>query len=137
MKNIDSVILQFINSNETPFIKKDLKIALIGEVSRKITKDSLVYRLKHNCSLKNITVFTRNHPFTKDMIKDFNLLISVRPCHGESLILNSGINFILLPCNCGNVHTKVCNIIRASNNIKLWAGVEDNNTFAWYVLYNF
>lgn len=145
MFNLDTIILDFIKSSETPPLHSSLSVGLVGEQTRQRTKDSLAYRLgKKDFDVKEI--FTGRNKFTFDRGNEFDVLIGVRPCQAEETLIRSaqffGKKFLVLPCNCGNLHKRVMNLITKFGVKQMWIAPQPSSTegqyerHAWYVLHN-
>jgi len=126
----------------------DKTVAIVGEKKVRIEKGSFPWQLIKETGLtkKNVTVFTDRKKFKAEYAKDFDLLVGVRPCDGETEILNGAARykkkFILMPCNCGRVVIKIPALVRKHlviKNVEAIPGRYNDGTYAstaWMILYN-
>lgn len=117
-EGIDQALLNCIEDNHLiPHYKsRQMSVALIGEKSKSLKRNTLRYKLKKEYGFKSITVFTKPDKFKVTDGEQFDILIGCRPCEAEEEILRAATNykkrFILLPCNCGPLPRKIANYVR-------------------------
>ena len=131
-----------------PLDSKHKKVAIIGEYNLRVVKGSFTHKLmdKFNLRRGNIKIFTEQNRFKSEDAERFDVLIGVRPCNGEINILEGAAKyekrFILMPCTCGGLQTKVLRLIREYPVIKLietHPGQFPDGKYdarAWIILYN-
>lgn len=127
---------------------RDKKVAVIGEERARIEKDSFPADLikYFSVSKKNITVYTKRKKFEAKHAKNFDILIGVRPCGGETEILKGAKKynkkFILMPCTCGGLQVKMLKLIREYPVIEKIEAIPGRyndgkwDSRAWMILYN-
>lgn len=154
MYNIDSVLIEFFSASDSNIsLNKNMKVALIGEDYkdlRKAIKDKYLRQRLLDIGFKDVRVFTSERHFKIIDAIDYDLLLSVRPCEAESLILSAAAiykkKFAILPCHCKNVHKHTFNLIKTCPVITgIYCSSEkgidkEGKTFydnhSWYILHN-
>ena len=121
-------------------------VALIGESDDQTNKNSLKTKLIKKYNIRNITVFTEQNKFIIENGKKFDVLIGCRPCQATELILKSATKykklFILLPCTCNIIQTKIIKLIRqypVITHMDAFPGqFKDNHydSYGWIILFN-
>ena len=151
---IDNVMFRVLQNRFPHRYYEDKKVALIGEQNGQQRKGSLAHKMAQKiftCERRNITVFTERRLFTVEQGEHYDLLVSVRSCDAEELVLKAATqydkDFALLPCECGArwSNVKLLRYIREYpiiNGIEFYPGTfwKDNgsNTYdsrAWAVIY--
>lgn len=121
MSSLDNTIVDFLYNQGIilSFGRADrIKIALIGEWDKTKHKESLAFKIhkKFRLSLQKISVFTKSRKFRACDGKRYDLLIGVRTCEADKLILKAAIKygkrFVLVPCGCGDYGPKLLKLIR-------------------------
>jgi len=148
---IDNALLRCIDDRHLlvnpprNFVKK---VAIIGEKGPYATDDSFAHKLidRYKLRRRNIYIFTELNRFKAHRAKSFDLLIGIRPCKGEVEILNGATaynkKFILLPCCCSGLQSKIPKLIRkypVIEKIETYQERSNSNRYgkhAWIILYN-
>lgn len=113
MYNIDSIMVRFFEQYNVKKLK-DLKIALVGESTRKRDKSTLRWRLKR-LGFK-ISIFTHNNLFILEDFDKFDVIVSVRGCSAEPMLIANSILknkfYAILPCSCDGYEKKIIKYIQ-------------------------
>ncbi len=146
MYNIDSVMVRFFEQYNVQKLKR-LRIALVGESTRKRTKDTLWWRLKR-LGFKT-DVFTHKNMFLEKDFSKYDVILSVRGCLSEPTLIQESILqnkfYAILPCSCGGYEKKVIRYIQKYPIKSIFmapeSGVDKENKIfydytAWCILHN-
>lgn len=141
---INQALVNCIAANH--LVKHEDKVALIGERNKGKEKYMLRYKLADKFNPKDITVFTASDKFTIVAGEQFDVLIACRPCEAEKLVLEAATRynkrFILMPCTCNNLRTKIVRYIReypVITHMDAYSPQYNGNKYdsaAWIILFN-
>ncbi len=147
-KAINQALVNCISSNCLIhyYEGKDTKVALIGERNKRKDEYMLRYKLAEKFGLEHITVFTASDKFAVEDGERFDVLIACRPCEAEKLVLEAATRynkrFVLMPCTCNNLRTKIAKYIReypVITHVDAYSPQYDGNKYdsmAWIILFN-
>ncbi len=148
---IDNVMLRVLNTRFPHRYFENKRIALIGEKHTGFSKGTMAWKMATKLSFidrDKIHVFTHEKPFRFEDAEHFDLLVSVRSCEAEEMILKAAAhfkkNFALMPCECKNrpYGEKVLRYIREHPvimGVEYFPGQYTDKVYdcnAWIVFYN-